>query len=279
MKYYREITGSIIVSILLIAAISTCIVCGAVSEDTSDSDKAYYALASIMLNPKEDDKTTMMQWIDETELLSEDEKPELKQNLLDAWERFPDNTDEDLEAAKLALDIAVDVAAKEKAAEKDDSDLAPEEIAAISYSNTYSIKESPGLIEIRGDLPVFSSDEEKQEVYSILDALHNDIREDIEPYVYPNGPIISNGWNIEGCYSITFSKDMEVTDSQIDKIYELIIKKSMELSGKEVTVAFLEGNIENEMAVEEETTQSATPGFSALSLVFVISLILLRRNR
>nr|WP_321496945.1 hypothetical protein [uncultured Methanolobus sp.] len=116
MKYYREITGSIIVSILLLATISTFIVCGTASENTSDSDKPYYALAGIMLNPKEDDKEIMMQWIDETEIISEDEKPGLKQDLLDAWERFPDNTDEDLETAKLALDIAVDVAAKEKAA-------------------------------------------------------------------------------------------------------------------------------------------------------------------
>jgi hypothetical protein len=187
MKYYREITGSIIVSILLIAAISTCIVCGAVSEDTSDSDKAYYALASIMLDPKEDDKTTMMQWIDETELLSEDEKPELKQNLLDAWERFPDNTDEDLEAAKLALDIAVDVAAKEKAAN-------PTSTASTSSSKTYNTQD-----ETVGERPPVEEDE-------------------------------------------------------VEEVVE-------------------------EMAVEEETTQSATPGFSALSLVFVISLILLRRNR
>ena len=187
MKYYREITGSIIVSILLIATISTCIVCGAASENTSDSDKGYYDLAGLMLiPPNEANKEDMLQWIDETELISDDEKTGLKQDLLDAWERYPDNTEEDLETAKIALDISVDVAAKEKAAN-------PTSTASTSSSKTYNTQD-----ETVGERPPVEEVEEEEVV--------------------------------------------------------------------------------EEMS-EEETTQSATPGFSALGLVFVISLILIRRNR
>ena len=198
MKNYREITGSIIVAILLVATISACIVCVTASENTSDSDKAYYDLAGIMLNPSDSDKDIMMQWIDETELISDNEKTELKENLVGAWERFPDNTDEDLETAKLALDIAVDVAEKEKegsAASK----------TSPSKSKTYSTQdEITG--ETQGERP--SVDEEEVESAEKIPA-------------------------------------------------------------------------EEDVADEEEATQStaASPGFSALSLIFVISIILLKRNR
>lgn len=275
MKDHRGITNTIIVSILLIATISACIVGGAATDNEPDQEKDYYVMASFMLNPKEDDKELMRVWIEESDL-SENEKTELEQDLIVAWERYPDNTEDDFNAAKKALDIAVAVAEKEKAAKGQGDEWIPE-MEATGPTNTYSIEKDPHLIEIRGDLPVFASEEQKQECYSNLDAIHKATREDIKTYRYPNGPVIGNGWNVEGCYSVMLHQDVEITNSQIDEIYELINKNSMKISGKEATVAFLKGDF----MVEDTESQSSntTPGFSALTLLMIISLMLIFRPR
>ncbi len=275
MKDHRGTINTIIVSILLIATIAACIVGGTATENGPDQEKGYYVMAGMMLNLEENDKELMLVWVEESDL-SENEKTELKQGLIDAWERYPDNNEDDLNAAKKALDISVAVAEKEKAAKGQGDEWIPE-MEATSPANTYSIEKDPHLIEIRGDLPVFTSEEQKQECYSNLDAIHKATREDIKTYRYPNGPVIGNGWNIEGCYSVMLRQDVEITNSQIDEIYELINKNSMKISGKEVPVAF----IKEGLAVDDTESQSSntTPGFSALTLLMIISLMLIFRPR
>lgn len=199
MKYYREITGSIIVSILLIATISTFIVCGTAAENTSDSEKPYYALAGFMLNPSDSDKELIMQRIDESDQLSENEKTELEQDLIDVWNRYPDNTEADLITVKKVLDITVAVAEKEKATE----------------TTTIETTEYNTKTEVEEEIPAEETIENTTE-------------------------------NIE-----TTAVNVENTPENMDASDEK----------------------------NETQSSTATPGFSALSLIFVISLILLKRNR
>ncbi|MDK2825551.1 MAG: hypothetical protein PWQ44_727, partial [Methanolobus sp.] len=91
--------------------------CGTAAENTSDSEKPYYALSGFMLNPSDSDKELIMQRIDETDQLSEDEKTELEQDLIDVWNRNNDNTEEDLITVKNVLDITLVGAEKETATE------------------------------------------------------------------------------------------------------------------------------------------------------------------
>jgi ABC-type Na+ efflux pump permease subunit len=199
MKYYREITGSAIVLILLSAIISMFIVCGMAADNTSDSEKPYYALAGFMLNPSDSDKELIMQRIDASDELSGNEKTELKQDMIDVWDRYPDNTEEDLITVKKTLDITMAVAENEKTAETTTSDT--------TEYNT--------ITEVEENIPTKANIENSSE------------------------KVESTVENIE-----TTPENMENTDEE-----------------------------------EEAQSTAASPGFSALGLVFVISLILLQRKR
>jgi ABC-type Na+ efflux pump permease subunit len=152
-----------------------------------------------MLNPSDSDKELIMQRIDASDELSGNEKTELKQDMIDVWNRYPDNTEEDLITVKKTLDITMAVAENEKTAETTTSDT--------TEYNT--------ITEVEENIPAKANIENSSE------------------------KVESTVENIE-----TTPENMENTDEE-----------------------------------EEAQSTAASPGFSALGLVFVISLILLQRKR
>ncbi|WP_269849960.1 hypothetical protein [Methanosarcina horonobensis] len=60
----------------------------------------------------------------------------------------------------------------------------------------------------------------------------------MEPYVYPKGPVIGYGFDINGYFEVVFYEGMNVTDSQINEIYNVISKRASEVSIKEAPVVF-----------------------------------------
>ncbi|GEM_PF-960624 len=113
-------------------------------------------------------------------------------------------------------------------------------------TSTYSVKEDKGLIEIKGKSPVLSSDEQKKNCYSNLHTVDKALHEDMKQYLYPNGPVIRYGWNIEGYYTVVFYENMEISQSQINEIYDLISETAIKTSADGVTVAFLKDDFSKE---------------------------------
>ena len=64
------------------------------------------------------------------------------------------------------------------------------------------------------------------------------VKDDMDPYLYPKGPVIGYGWDINGYFEITFYKDMNVTESQINEIYGIINKRASDVSVQEIPVIF-----------------------------------------
>ena len=98
-------------------------------------------------------------------------------------------------------------------------------------ANGSAVKRS-GTLELKGYVPSIKTSEERSEFLVKLDATRLDVREDILQYLYPKGPVIGYGWNINGSFYVTYYENVSVEENTTDNIYALIQKKA-ELRGIE----------------------------------------------
>jgi hypothetical protein len=142
-------------------------------------------------------------------------------------------------------------------------------------------KKDSNVVAIKGQIPLFDTKEERLNWYDKLDKSKDVVKDDMEPYLYPKGPIIGYGWNINGYFHVTFYEGLNVTDSQINDMYNLINKKASELSIQEIPVVFRKSDFIQETvsgytdrkrpvigsiqitARKNNTNYTATLGFSA----------------
>lgn len=101
-----------------------------------------------------------------------------------------------------------------------------------------NLKQDPNIVAIKGQIPQYDTQAERESWLDKLDKSRVLLRSDIKPYVYPKGPVLAYGLNFNGYIEVTFYKGANITDSQIDEIYNVISKKASEASVQDVPVVF-----------------------------------------
>lgn len=95
---------------------------------------------------------------------------------------------------------------------------------------------------IRGEIPDYVTQAEKQSWLNKLDKCKDNLKNDISSYLYPNGPIISYGWDTNGYFEVIIYKEIKTTDSQINEIYRLLNEDASKESIKKIPVIFKKGD-------------------------------------
>jgi streptogrisin B len=102
------------------------------------------------------------------------------------------------------------------------------------------LKKEPNFLLAKGQIPNYTNQVEKQNWIDKLDKcrvlLDND--KNMTSYIYPKGPVIGYAWNNHGYFMIMLYKNMNVTDSQIEEIYNVVNKTASKASIQEIPVVF-----------------------------------------
>jgi len=118
------------------------------------------------------------------------------------------------------------------------------------------------LIMTYGKEREFYIEDQRREWYDQLDTICNLARNNMESYLYPEGPVISYGWGIENCVGVGILEGSEVNSSTLDNIYDTLDRMGKKIGVNDVPVVFRyeefaqedEGTIQ-EAAEEIEETQ------------------------
>ena len=96
------------------------------------------------------------------------------------------------------------------------------------------------VIDIRGKILKFENDTEKNEWFEKLDELEDSLREEqsLKEFKYPEGPVISYGYNIYGYFFVDFKKGFEYNETVTEEIYEIIDEEAKKLGIEDIPVVF-----------------------------------------
>lgn len=146
--------------------------------------------------------------------------------------------------------------------------LARSAIDNIKSQNSYEV------IATYGKEMDFYTEDERRSWLDELESMRN-IRNDMEKYMYPDGPVISYGQGYDGYISVTFLEGSEINDSLMDEIYETIDQKAVQNGIDNIPVKFEF----DEMPVEDDIETPNTPGFTIFSLVMALLFALRKQKR
>jgi hypothetical protein len=77
--------------------------------------------------------------------------------------------------------------------------------------------------------------------------------DNLSPYAYPKGPVLAHGSGENGCFEIFLYKGMNITDYQINEIYNVINKIGNKLNIQEVPVVFFKSDFVQDAIGTEDT--------------------------
>ncbi|MCK4575013.1 hypothetical protein KAU34_01255 [candidate division WOR-3 bacterium] len=119
-----------------------------------------------------------------------------------------------------------------------DSQLQYMEIPDFGPEVFEDMKKDPKVRDTRGKIPRFETEKERRDWLDKLDENRIYVRDEMRPYLYPEGPVIAYGWYIEGYFEVVFYENTTVETSQIDEIYAVIDKQAKKMAIQDVPVAF-----------------------------------------
>jgi hypothetical protein len=112
-----------------------------------------------------------------------------------------------------------------------------------------SLKGDLSVIETRGTVPEITEDKEKMEWLDRIKECINSSGSELHPYMKEfGGPLVGFGTNYGGYLFVEFDEnlDKEITDSTIDKFYNMIDTNAKKAGISDIPVVFrLEGKILN----------------------------------
>lgn len=115
------------------------------------------------------------------------------------------------------------------------------------------LKNSPDVLAAYGKMPSFENTEQRREWFDILVDIAIEVRDDpqynISDYIYPNGPVVSYGANINGCLVVTVER--EIDKPLMDYIYGMFDQQAKTKDIKEVPLVFEKGEVPREDLPEE----------------------------
>ena len=96
------------------------------------------------------------------------------------------------------------------------------------------------VIDIRGKIPKFENDTERNEWFKKLDELGDSLREkqSLKEFKYPEGPVISYGYSVYGYFFVDFKKGFEYNETITEEIYEIIDEEAKKLGIEDIPVVF-----------------------------------------
>ena len=107
------------------------------------------------------------------------------------------------------------------------------------------------LIATYGKEGEFYIEDQRREWYDQLDIICKLAGNDMEPYMYPEGPVVSYGWGIENRIGVGILEGSEVNNSTLDNIYGVFDMMGKEIGVNDVPVVFrYEGSVQTETAQE-----------------------------
>ncbi|MCZ7400219.1 MAG: S1 family peptidase [Candidatus Methanoperedens sp.] len=119
-----------------------------------------------------------------------------------------------------------------------DSELQDKDIPDFGPEVFEKMKKDPKVIETRGIIPKYTTDTERRSWLDKLDKIRIGIRNDMLPYIHPNGTVISYGFDWEGFFYVDFYENATVNASLVDEIYAIIDKQAIKIGIQEVPVEF-----------------------------------------
>jgi hypothetical protein len=155
----------------------------------------------------------------------------------------------------------------------------------------------PGVFEVRGKVPVTNSDLEREALSErYQQILENTKEEIINKYLSPNGPVIAWGLSVDNYLIVSILAGSEIDNETLDSLYQILEEEAIKVGIENVPVAFEyeemlrddegfpseESDIEIATGESENENQSentnSTPGFSALTLLLVFSILMWLRK-
>jgi hypothetical protein len=128
-----------------------------------------------------------------------------------------------------------------------------------------NLKNNPDFLATRGQMPQFSTQAERMKWLSKLNDIRVIAEDDLSPYGYPKGPVLGHGFGENGTFEVYLYRGMNVTDNQIDEIYNVINKIGNKLNIQDVPVVFFKRDFiqdailtEDSGAIEEKSNLSTS---------------------
>ncbi len=100
------------------------------------------------------------------------------------------------------------------------------------------MKNDSKILATYGKIPTIKIYTQKQKWLEKLDEIRIAVGDEMLPYVYPNGSVISYGYTWEGFFYVGFYKSATVNASIVNEIYGIIDKEAKVKSIQEVPVVF-----------------------------------------
>ena len=97
---------------------------------------------------------------------------------------------------------------------------------------------SSKVMQTRGNIPKIELENEKREWLHKLDQNGKSIRNQMLPYMQPEGVLVSYGYNYQGYATVDILEGSEVDETLMDEIYEIFDKQGKKMGIQEVPVVF-----------------------------------------
>lgn len=101
-----------------------------------------------------------------------------------------------------------------------------------------TLRNDPSVLATKGKIPQYATQAERLNWLDKLDNIRVLADDDLSPYAYPNGPLLAHGFGENGTVEVYLYKGMNVTDSQINEIYNVISKIGNTTNTQDVPVIF-----------------------------------------
>jgi len=119
------------------------------------------------------------------------------------------------------------------------------------------LRKDSDFIAAYGNMPVFSTSEERRQWIDILCKIVNKVNanfdQEMSTYFYPNGSVTGYGITIDGVIQVGINKSITVDKPFMDEIYQIFNSKASEMGIKEVPVVFM--HEDNPIPAEAESSE------------------------
>lgn len=132
-----------------------------------------------------------------------------------------------------------------------------EYLAAVEF-----LKSKEDVIDIRGSLPEFKDAQHRRSWHNLLDNLTTRTFDSVKPYLYPDGPVIGFGYDIEGYVSIGIVEGypQDKARAAVDEIYTILNEEATKLGVEDLPLKVRTVDPDSlELNVRIDPTDSGSP--------------------
>lgn len=139
----------------------------------------------------------------------------------------------------LTISVCLGFASADPVADECSIDVEQGELTNAEYTAAIeSLRLKENVIDRRGNLPEFEDAQHRRVWYNFLDNLTSEVFDSVKPYLYPDGPIIGFGYDIEGYVGIGIAEEYSQDDvnTTVNKIHTTLNEEAKKMGVKEIPV-------------------------------------------